>query len=83
MALMTDAYLLQLVWVALIVIAAVIFAINAIMRYVKRISEKKNLPINVHRQNPMCVAAVRPDAVEVAPVRNDGVIVSLWFIGEN
>ncbi len=42
-----------------------------------------NLPINVHRQNPMCVAAVRLDAVEVAPVRNDGVIVSLWFIGEN
>lgn len=41
MALMTDAYLLQLVWVALIVIAAVIFAINAIMRYVKRVSEKK------------------------------------------
>ena len=34
MALMTDAYLLQWVWVALIVIAAVIFAINAIMRYV-------------------------------------------------
>lgn len=42
-----------------------------------------NLPINVHRQNPMCVAAVRLDAVEVVPVRNDCVIVSLWFIGEN
>ena len=59
MVLMTDAYLLQWVWVALIVIVAVIFAINVIMRYVKRVSEKKrsvvgaNLPINVHRQNPM------------------------------
>ena len=38
MALMTDAYLLQWVWVALIVIAAVIFTINAIIRYVKRVS---------------------------------------------
>lgn len=41
MALVTDAYLLQWIWVALIVIAAVIFAVNAIMRYVKRTSEKK------------------------------------------
>ena len=42
-----------------------------------------NLPINVHRQNPMCVAAVRPDAVGMTPVRNDCEIVSLWFVGGN
>ena len=75
MALMTDAYLLQWVWVALIVIGGCHICNKC--NYAPWLSESPrkrsvvgaNLPINVHRQNPMCVAAVRPDAVEVAPVR--------------
>ena len=50
---------------------------------IKRNVVGANLPINVHRQNPMFVASVRPYAVKATPVRNDCEIVSLWFVGEN
>ena len=61
------------------VIAAVIFA-QCTMRYVKRVSKRRlgaNLP-NVHRQIRCVWQPFVRMQWSVAPVRNDGVIVSLW-----